>query len=123
MVVRRSSRPKSRVFSISRYFSVSALGTPQRNMLRFCPRRAASARFSMICISAAVPVMGSWNTRPRNGARLYSHRPEISTPSMRMEPESTGHTPETALSMVDLPAPLPPMTVQKSPSSRVRFRF
>ena len=67
--------------------------------------------------------MGSWNTRPRKGARLYSHRPEISTPSIKIAPESTGHTPDTALSMVDLPAPFPPITVQKSPVCKVRFRF
>ena len=35
---------------------------------------------------------------------------------------SMGQTPATALSMVDLPAPLPPMTVTKSPSSSVRSR-
>ena len=44
-------------------------------------------------------------------------------PSMVMEPLSTGHTPAMALSMVDLPAPLPPITVTKSPGLRVSERF
>ncbi len=86
------------------------------------PRRAARARFSSICMVAAVPIMGSWNTRPMYWARLNSARPVTSTPPMVMVPESTGNTPAMALSMVDFPAPLPPMTVTKSPSSMVRFK-
>ena len=69
---------------------------------------------------AVVPVIGSWNTRPRNVARLNSGSPVTSTPSIRIEPSSTGQEPAMALSIVDLPAPFPPMTVTKSPSSRVR---
>ena len=69
---------------------------------------------------AAVPIMGSWKTRPMYRARLCSGREVTSMPSMAMVPESTGHTPATALRRVDLPAPLPPMTVTKSPSARVR---
>ena len=93
---------------------------PQPRPRRF-PRRAASARFSSICMVAVVPVIGSWNTRPRNDARLNSGSPVTSTPSMRIEPSSTGHVPATALSMVDFPAPFPPITVTKSPSSSFRF--
>ena len=53
-------------------------------------------------------------------ARLYvSGILETSTPSMRMEPESIGNAPAMALSVVDLPAPFEPITVQKSPSSSV----
>ena len=53
------------------------------------PRRAASARFSSICIVGAVPIMGSWNTRPKNAARLCSGSLVTSCPSMVMVPEST----------------------------------
>ena len=35
------------------------------------------------------PTMGSWNTRPMKGARLYSGRWVTSVPSMMMEPAST----------------------------------
>ena len=35
----------------------------------------------------------------------------------------TWNTPAMAFSMVDLPAPLPPITVTKSPSFSVRFRW
>ena len=94
---------------------------PRRRVLGL-PRRAARARFSSICMVAAVPIMGSWNTRPIYFARLYSGRAVTSTPSMRIFPVSTGKTPAMALSMVLLPAPLPPMTVTKSPSFMVRFR-
>ena len=92
---------------------------PQRRPRR-CPRRLARARFSSICMSAAVPRMGSWNTRPRYLARLGSDRREMSSPSNSIVPESSGYTPAIILSRVDLPAPLPPMTVTKSPSARVR---
>ncbi len=75
--------------------------------------------FSSICMSPAVPVIGSWNTRPRYFARLCSGSVVTSMPSILMEPVSTGHTPETAFMIVDFPAPLPPITVQKSPSLSV----
>ena len=39
---------------------------------------------------------------------------------LKMEPSSMGQTPAIAFNMVDLPAPLPPMTVTKSPSFNVR---
>src|SRR5574344_3033875 len=41
---------------------------------------------------------------------------------MRMEPLSTGKVRAMALGRVDFPAPLPPMTVTKSPSCSVRLR-
>ncbi len=87
--------------------------------VRLSPRRMASARFSSISMVAAVPVIGSWNTLPRNFARLYSFNFVTSVPSMTMEPLSTGHTPAIAFNIVDLPAPFPPITVTKSPSSKV----
>ena len=40
-----------------------------------------------------------------------------------MFPSSTRNTPAMAFSIVDLPAPLPPITVTKSPSFRVRERL
>ena len=41
---------------------------------------------------------------------------------MMTVPESTKTGPAVALSIVDWPAPLPPMTVTKSPSFSVRLR-
>ena len=86
------------------------------------PRLAARARFSSMPIVGAVPIIGSWNTRPMNAARLYSGSLVMLRPSIVMLPESTEKAPAMALSMVLLPAPLPPITVTKSPSLRVRFR-
>ena len=86
------------------------------------PRRAARARFSSMPMVGAVPIIGSWNTRPMKAARLYSGRLVIFFPSIVMLPESTGKAPAMALSIVLLPAPFPPMTVTKSPSSSVRLR-
>ena len=63
--------------------------------------------------------MGSWNTLPKNLALLYSGSLVISLPSMQMLPLSMPNTPAMELSIVDLPAPLPPITVIKSPSSTV----
>ena len=42
-------------------------------------------------------------------------------PSMEIYPSSTGQTPAIAFKVVDLPAPLPPITVTKSPSFKVRL--
>ena len=53
-------------------------------------------------------------------ARTCSGMPVTSVPSMTTLPSSTGQTPATALSIVLLPAPLPPMTVTKSPGLRCR---
>ena len=44
----------------------------------------------------------------------------MSRPASRMEPESVRKLPEIALNSVDLPAPLEPMMVTKSPRSRWR---
>ena len=115
-----SSSPRSSCASNSLYFSCSSLVTPQRKGERLLPRLAARARFSSISMSAAVPVIGSWKTRPRYFARTCSDRPVTSVPSISMDPESMGHTPATAFKNVDFPAPLPPMTVTNSPSSRFR---
>ena len=84
------------------------------------PRRRARARFSSMPIVAAVPFMGSWNTRPRKAARLCSGYLVTLTPSMRICPSSTFQVPAMALRRVDFPAPFPPMTVTKSPSFKVR---
>ena len=88
--------------------------------VRRLPRLEASARFSSICISAAVPVMGSWKTLPRYLARLYSGSRVTSVPSIVILPQSAGKTPVIRLRSVDLPAPFPPITVTKSPLLRTR---
>ena len=113
------SSPSPSVARRSLYSSFSAFVTPGFRP-RFWPLRLASARFSMICIVAAVPIIGSWKTRPSHGARLCSLRPEMSVPSMTIFPSSTCQTPAIALSRVDFPAPFPPIIVTKSPSSRWR---
>ena len=69
--VSRSSRPRPRIFRSSWYSSRSWRVMPGRRRRDF-PRRLARARFSSIPIVAAVPVIGSWNTRPRYAALLYS---------------------------------------------------
>ena len=53
---------------------------------------------------------------------MYSGSLVTFLPSIMMLPESTEKAPAMALSIVLLPAPLPPMTVTKSPSLSVRFR-
>ena len=68
----------------------------------------------------AVPTIGSWNTRPIYLARLYSGILVTSMSLIVIEPSSTGNTPAMEFSNVLLPAPLPPITVQKSPSSNRR---
>ena len=112
----RPSRPRSSALSASRYCSRSALVMPQPRP-RFLPRRSAMARFSSMPMSAAVPIIGSWNTRPSRAARRCSGSRVSSVPSRQMEPQSAGNTPAMRLSSVLLPAPLPPMTVTKSPSA------
>ena len=119
MEVSRSSRPRPRIFRSSWYSSRSWRVMPGRRRRDF-PRRLARARFSSIPIVAAVPVIGSWNTRPRYAALLYSESFVTSVPPMMIFPESTGQAPATAFSIVDLPAPFPPITVTKSPSFRWR---
>ena len=117
-----SSRPKPSSLSFSRYSSLSCLETIHFNR-RFSPRRIAMARFSSIHISGAVPIMGSWKTRPMSLARRYSGRPVMSSPASTIEPLSTGQTPAIAFRTELFPAPLLPMTVTKSPSFRWRLRL
>ena len=69
----------------------------------------------------AVPVIGSWNTRPRYAALLCSGSLVMSVPSTMICPESTYQAPAMAFSVVDFPAPFPPMIVTKSPGFRFRF--
>ena len=52
----------------------------------------------------------------------YSGAKVMSFPFKVMEPESVIKLPAMAANMVDLPAPLEPMTVAKSPGSRWRDR-
>ena len=120
LAVNRSSRPRLSTFSFSLYSARSLAVTSHLSPLRL-PRRAARAKFSSICMVAAVPVIGSWKTRPIKGARLKSGRPVTSWPSITIEPVSTGQTPAMAFKVVDLPAPLPPITVTKSPSSSFKL--
>ena len=68
-----------------------------------------------------VPFIGSWKTRPKKAARLYSGRRVTSFPSITMAPVSMGQTPAIAFNSVDFPAPFPPITVTKSPSFKVRL--
>ena len=69
----------------------------------------------------AVPLNGFWNTRPMNFARRCSGQRVMSVPSSTMEPSSTMNEPASALSSVDLPEPLVPMTTTNVPSSSARF--
>ena len=121
LLVMRSSSPRPRAASCLRNFSRSWAVMPGRRVRRW-PRRLARARFSSMPMVAAVPIMGSWKTRPRYLARLCSGRRVMSTPSRIILPWSAGKTPAIRFRVVDLPAPLPPMMVTKSPSSRVRSR-
>ena len=54
-------------------------------------------------------------------ARLYSGILVISVSLILMLPESTGNTPAIEFNKVLLPAPLPPITVVKSPDSSRRL--
>ena len=83
----------------------------------------ASAIFSSIVIPGAVPFIGSWNTRPITCERLCSFIYVISSPSRIIEPESSKNVPHIALNNVDLPAPLEPTIVTKSPLFSVRLRL
>ncbi|MMZ66432.1 hypothetical protein D1872_289310 [compost metagenome] len=69
----------------------------------------------------AVPAIGSWKTRPIQRLRLYSGRWPISRPPIRICPASGLRTPEIMFISVDLPAPLLPMTVTKSPGCKCKF--
>ena len=76
----------------------------------------------MMVISVAVPTIGSWKTRPKYGALWYSRNLEISLLLSKIIPSSAGMLPAMRLIKVLLPAPLPPITVMKSPSWSVRFK-
>ena len=119
--VRRSSSPSPSFKSRSRYSFLSLPVIPGFNVRR-PPLLKARARFSSIPIVATVPFMGSWNTRPKKAALLYSGSFVTSLPSITIFPSSTGHTPAIAFRVVDFPAPFPPMIVTKSPSFKVRFK-
>lgn len=54
-------------------------------------------------------------------ALLNSGSAVTSSPSIKILPEVTGNVPATEFKSVDLPAPLPPMIVIKSPSFTSRF--
>src|SRR5690625_3066006 len=78
------------------------------------------ARFSSIVMSGAVPASGSWNTRPTWAARRWSGWRVTSRPSTTTFPVSGESLPATMLSIVDLPAPVEPMTVVNSPGCSCR---
>ena len=69
----------------------------------------------------AVPLNGFWNTRPIIAARRCSGQRVMSAPPRLIVPASTKNVPATALSSVDLPEPLVPMTTTNEPSSMVRL--
>ena len=79
------------------------------------PLPAASARFSSIVISGALPRIGSWNSRPIFRARRYSGSSVMSSPSSTSSPLSVMKLPAIAPNSVDFPAPFAPMIVIKSP--------
>ena len=83
------SSPKSRLLRTSTYSSFSFFVTPNAKPLCL-PLLFARARFSRICISAAVPFIGSWKTLPIYLALLCSGSFVTSMPSTVMVPQSTG---------------------------------
>ena len=87
-----------------------------------CPeaRRKARARFSSMVMLGAVPLRGSWNRWPITLLRLNSGVKVMSSPPRTMQPSSAMKPPVMALNRVDLPAPLEPTMVAKSPFSRAR---
>ena len=116
---RRFSRPNPSRANCCLNNSRSSSLNAQDNPI-FCPRRNANNIFSSICIFPAVPNIGSWNTRPIYLARLYSAMCVTSTSLMCNVPSSTENTPAIEFNNVLLPAPLPPITVTKSPSSNCK---
>ena len=93
--------------------------TPRRSPLRF-ERSSDMARFSSIVMDGAVPARGSWNTRPIERLRTCSGCFVTSRPSSSILPAVGGNVPATALSSVDLPDPLEPMTVMNCPAGMSR---
>ena len=76
--------------------------------------------FCSMVICGEVPAIGSWKTRPMKRARWKSCSRVTSWPSIRTLPASGRSLPDTMFSSVDLPAPLLPITVMKSPAARSR---
>src|SRR5205814_9143492 len=87
---------------------------------RGLPRRPPSSRFSATEVLGAVPLSGFWKTRPISFARRCSGQLVTSTPPTEIMPESRSNVPATALSRVDLPEPLVPITTTKEPFSTIR---
>ena len=79
------------------------------------PEPAASARFSSMVMPGALPLMGSWYSRPIIRALTCCGTKVISLPSNSILPPSVRKSPQIALNSVDFPAPLEPMIVAKSP--------
>ncbi|KXT89066.1 hypothetical protein SORDD21_01823 [Streptococcus oralis] len=119
--LRRFSKPilssLKAVLNSSRSFSL----TPQLSP-RFAPRFLAMAIFSSMVKREAVPILGSWKTRAISFARFRTLVCLIDCPSKRISPWSTCRPPARIFIKVDLPAPFPPMTEMKSPSSTVRSK-
>src|SRR5579871_1304319 len=67
----------------------------------------------------AVPRKGSWKTRPTKRARRCSGQWVMLRPAIAMLPSSTRNVPATALSRVDFPEPLVPMTIRNEPWGRL----
>ncbi len=114
------SSPSSSVFRASRYSSRLAFVTAMLRPRRL-PRSNAIDRFSSIVSCGAVPAIGSWKTRATTLARLCSAVRVTSLSSITICPASIGWRPATTFNSVDLPAPLDPMMVTKSPSSSARL--
>ena len=100
----------------------SCLSSAQLNPRGF-PRFAASERFSAIVIVGAVPLNGFWKTRPIRDARLCSGHLVMSCPLRLIFPLSVMNEPATEFNNVDLPEPLVPMMMRKSPSLSVTDTF
>ena len=69
----------------------------------------------------AVPLSGSWNRCPMTLLRWCSGAKVMSCPPSRRLPSSAIKPPVMALNRVDLPAPLEPTMVAKSPASICRL--
>ena len=72
-------------------------------------------------ILGAVPLRGSWNRWPMTLLRWCSGSKVMSCPPSTILPSSAMNPPVMALNRVDLPAPLEPTMVAKSPASMCRL--
>src|SRR5262249_40926771 len=79
------------------------------------------ARFSAMVMTAQMLSCGSWAMRPMAAARRQTGSGVMSPPSSSTLPLSGTTRPVMTRSNVDLPAPLEPITVMKSPSSTSRL--